>query len=129
MMESPRRTRPRRTGIGVLRALARVQAVLVLAQAALAGQFFAGAATWLDWHERNAYAIFVLALAQLVVALVVWRRRGPAWPVAASGLLVMAIPLQTGLGYARQLAPHVPLGVAIFGLTIWLSVGLPWSTS
>jgi hypothetical protein len=83
-----------------------------------------GHSGWLDWHERNAHLIFILTLTQLLVAVVVWRRSGPAWPIAASGLLVVVILLQTGLGYARQLAFHVPLGVALFGLTIWLLVGL-----
>jgi hypothetical protein len=115
---------PDPAGLGVLRTVTRLQVVLVLAQAALAGQFLSGHPAWLAWHERNAYVIFFLSIAQLVIATTVARRRGPAWPVAVSGLLVVATPLQTGLGYARQLALHVPLGMAVFGLTIWLLVGL-----
>jgi hypothetical protein len=38
-------------------------------------------------------------------------------------LLLVAIVLQVGFGYGRQLAVHVPLGVAIFGTTLWLLIG------
>jgi hypothetical protein len=115
---------PRPTGLGALRTVTWLQAVMVLTQAILAGQFLSGHPAWLAWHERNAYAIFFLTVNQLVVAIIVALRRGPAWPVALSGLLVVLIPFQTGFGYARQLALHVPLGVGLFGLTVWLLVGL-----
>jgi hypothetical protein len=35
----------------------------------------------------------------------------------------LAEELQLGFGYARLLALHVPLGVAIFGLTVAMAVG------
>jgi hypothetical protein len=41
---------------------------------------------------------------------------GPGWPAIASVGLLLAILLQIAMGQAGQLAVHVPLGVAIFGL-------------
>jgi hypothetical protein len=59
----------------------------------------------------------LLALVQAVLAVLVWRPgRGPSWPAIASVGLLVAILLQIAMGQASQLAVHVPLGVAIFGL-------------
>jgi hypothetical protein len=49
---------------------------------------------------------------------------GPAWPTAASRLLLLAVGAQVALGYAHQVDVHVPLGVAILGITVWLLAGL-----
>jgi hypothetical protein len=48
----------------------------------------------------------------------VWRTgRGPGWLVLAGVVLLLAVVVQAGAGYNHQLALHVPLGVAILGLT------------
>jgi hypothetical protein len=107
-----------------LRAIVLLHAVLVLTQAALAGQFLAGHGAWLRVHETNAGIIQLVGLVQLVVAVLLWRPgRGPGWPALASLALLVAEEFQIGFGYARVLALHVPLGVAIFGLTVALLVG------
>ena len=110
-------------GATALRWITRVQAALVFLQAAFAGQFLDGNDVALSLHQGNAELIFWVAIAQLVIAITVWRRRGPGWPAAASLLLLLAITFQLGLGYSRQIAFHVPLGVAIFGTTVWLLLG------
>jgi hypothetical protein len=94
------------------------------AQAPLAGQFLSGNAAARLWHQGNAELIQLVALVQLVAAAVAWARGGPAWPTAASGLLLLAVGAQVALGYTHQVAVHVPLGVAILGLTVWLLAGL-----
>jgi hypothetical protein len=107
-----------------LRAIVLLHAALVLTQAALAGQFLSGHETWLRVHETNAGIIQLVGLVQLVVAVLVWRPGGgPGWPALASLALLLAEEFQIGFGYARLLALHVPLGVAIFGLTVALLVG------
>jgi hypothetical protein len=107
-----------------LRVIVLLHAVLVFVQAAAAGQFLAGNAAWLGVHEANAAIIQLVALVQLVVAILVWRPgRGPGWPALASLALLLAEELQMGFGYARLLGLHVPLGVAIFGLTVVMVVG------
>jgi hypothetical protein len=110
-------------GVAALFWLTSVQAALVFAQAALAGQFLNGNQGALNLHEVNAEVIPLVTIAQLVMAIRVWRRRKVAWPTAAAALLLVAIVLQVGFGYSRQLAVHVPLGVAIFGTTLWLLIG------
>jgi hypothetical protein len=107
-----------------LRAIVLLHAALVLAQAAFAGQFIAGDAAWVRVHEANAGIIHLVAFVQLVVAILVWRPgRGPGWPALASLALLMAEEFQMGFGYARMLGLHVPLGVAIFGLTVAMVIG------
>jgi hypothetical protein len=106
-----------------LRAVALAHAALVLAQAAFAGRYLGGDAASLRLHERNAELIVTLALVQLVLAVLVWRPgRGPGWPALASLVLWLAEVAQMAFGYGRALAVHVPLGVAIFGLTVALTL-------
>jgi cytochrome bd-type quinol oxidase subunit 2 len=118
--------RDRPAPVGVRRpALARAMrlvlwllAVSVLAQAILAGLFLDGHDAWRDWHATSGMVLLpILALVQVVLAVLVWRSgRGPSWPAIASVGLLVAILLQIAMGQASQLAVHVPLGVAIFGL-------------
>ena len=110
-------------GVAALFWLTSVQAALVLTQAALAGQFLNGNQGALNLHAANAEVIPLVTIAQLVVAIRVWRRRKVAWPTAAAAVLLVAIVFQVAFGYGRQLAVHVPLGVAIFGTTLWLLIG------
>ena len=115
-----------RRGLAVrgLRAVVPAHAALVLVQAAFAGRYLSGDAAGLRLHERNAELIVTLALVQLVLAVLVWRPgRGPAWPALASLALWLAEVAQISLGYGRVLSVHVPLGVAIFGLTVALAIG------
>ena len=115
-----------RRGLAVsgLRAVALAHAALVLAQAVFAGRYLSGDAAGLRLHERNAELIVMLAFVQLVLAVLVWRPgRGPAWPALASLALWLAEVAQMSLGYGRVLGVHVPLGVAIFGLTVVLAIG------
>ena len=107
-----------------LRAVVLAHAALVLAQAAFAGRYLSGDAAGLRLHERNAELIVTLAVVQLVLAVLVWRPgRGPAWPALASLALWLAEVAQMSLGYGRVLGVHVPLGMAIFGLTVVLAIG------
>jgi hypothetical protein len=97
---------------------------MVLAQAAFAGRFLAGDAAGLRAHASNAGLIELVGLLQLGLAVVVWRPgRGPGWPALASLALLLAEGFQVGMGYEGRLAVHVPLGVAIFGLTVTVALG------
>jgi len=111
------------------RVVAELLLALVLAQAVVAGQYLFG-----DWsipvHGYMGNASFVLGLVLLGLAVVGRRDRTR---LVLSALLVAALFAQTGLGYVGRETPeaaawHVPLGVAIFGLTAYL-VGRPVAPS
>ncbi|GGR10852.1 hypothetical protein [Streptomyces netropsis] len=114
----------RRWPLRLLRASAVLVLLDTLVQAALAGLFVTGDLDLLAWHAANAAALGALTVVQTAAAVLVWRLlRGPGWPAAASALLVVLVSVQQGLGEARVLAGHMPLGMAVFGcataLTCW----------
>ena len=122
---SPRSVPPtwsgwRRVLAYTLRAVVLVQAALVFWQALLAGRFMTGDAVALTMHELNGTEIVTtIALLQLVLSVLVWRpARGPWWPAVTSVALMAALVAQIGSGFGGRLALHVPLGVAIFGLSV-----------
>ncbi|MEK2479290.1 hypothetical protein [Streptomyces noursei] len=122
-MTAPKR-HERRWPMRLLRGTAVLVLLDTLLQAALAGLFVTGDLDLLAWHAANAGVLSALAVVQTVLAVVVWRRlRGPGWPAAASAMLVALVSVQQGLGEARILAGHMPVGMAIFGcataLTYW----------
>jgi hypothetical protein len=71
----------------------------------------------------GALAVHVLELAQLVAAVLVWRPgRGAGWP-ALVGLAILLLGfVQSAMGGSGVLAVHVPLGMVVFGLSVWLLV-------
>jgi hypothetical protein len=92
-------------------------AVAVFAQAVFAGLFLDGRDGWIGWHAVNGHLLLpLLAVTQVVLAVLVWRRgHGPGHLAASLGLL-LALIVQGGLGETGQVVVHVPLGMAIFGL-------------
>jgi hypothetical protein len=112
---------------GIVRAMQvvlRLLAVAVFAQAVLAGLFLDGGDAWRGWHAINGMLLLpLLALVQVVLAVLLWRRgHGPGWLAIASVGLLAALLVQNVLGQTSQIALHVPLGVAIFGLVGMLLV-------
>ena len=99
----------------------------VLVQAAVAGQFITSRPGLLDLHRLLAEVIPIVAV---VLVVLTWRLRGsgPAGRRALqfSALSLAAIVIQTGLGFAGRSSPaavavHIPLGVALFGMILWVT--------
>jgi len=111
-------TRPaRRWPIIVIRLLAVLVLLQVLIQAALAGGFVTGDVDLLGWHTANAVLLFLTSAALLpATVLLVRPGRGPWWPIVVSVLLWVLILLQIGLGFARLVGLHIPMGMSIMGL-------------
>ncbi|MEV3983568.1 hypothetical protein [Nonomuraea sp. NPDC049758] len=103
------------------KALATLSMLAVLLQAVTAGQLMSGAGAGL--HGAGAGAVHLLGLLQLVAAVLLWRPgRGAGWPALVSlGVLLLGF-LQSMLGGSGAVAAHVPLGMTIFGLSVWLVV-------
>ncbi|MGN9842748.1 hypothetical protein ACTMTI_31950 [Nonomuraea sp. H19] len=107
--------------VTAFKAVTVLNALAVLAQAVTAGLLMSGGGGSL--HGMGASAVHALGLAQLVVAVLMWRpARGPGWP-ALVGLVVLLLGfVQSMLGGSGVVAAHVPLGMALFGLSVWLLV-------
>jgi uncharacterized membrane protein YozB (DUF420 family) len=109
--------------LALFRAVVTCEAALALGQAVLAGSFLSGHYQALDLHALNATATGLTAVAQIVAALLLWRLGGgPSWPFLAGIALFGAEAGQIAMGYARVLAIHVPLGVAIIACTFLMLV-------
>lgn len=126
--EPPETTRPvPGWAVWTLRCLVLLVTVLVLAQPVLAGLFVTGDVGMLELHGITASFLVALVAFQTIAAILVWRPgRGPAWPILASGAAFVVVELQAGLGYARVVAAHIPLGVLLFGLSVALLIAV-WS--
>jgi hypothetical protein len=118
-VQSTARPTGSRPGIAMaLHLVLRLLALLVFAQAVFAGLFLDGNAAWRQWHAINGMLLIpLLALLAVVLAVVLWRSGGPGWIALASLALLLAIIIQNAMGQTSQLAVHIPLGVAILGLT------------
>lgn len=105
-------------------------AVLLCLQPVLAGQFLSGSYSALQLHHDNAdYAGVAVAVAGVCAVLLRWPGGGPWWPMLTCVVLFGLTAAQIVLGLARVLTVHVPLGVAIITIAVWLAVwswrGLP----
>jgi hypothetical protein len=115
----------RRWALVSFRAVVTCEAALALGQAVLAGSFLSGHYGALDLHALNATATGLTALTQIVAAVLLWRPGGgPAWPALACITLFGAEAGQIAMGYARVLALHIPLGVAIIACILLM---LAWA--
>ena len=113
--------------VWTLRALTTLVTALILVQPVLAGLFVTGDVGMLEMHSMTASILVAVIFLQLVAAILVWRPgRGPAWPAGACAALFVTAELQSGMGYARLVAVHIPLGVLLFGLSVALLVAV-WS--
>lgn len=101
-----------------LRATAGLHAVAICLQPVFAGVYLNGSPAGLRMHEPTGLALVFLGLAQLLVATF-WWRAGGRWAAPAASLLITAGEVvQVAMGYTRQLAIHIPLGVALVASTV-----------
>lgn len=108
--------------IWLLRFLVLLHTLIVLAQAASAGTFLDGEPSALRLHQLTGTSVItVVSVLQLIVAVICWRRQQrAAWFALAAAGLFVADMIQIGLGFTDRLALHVPVGVAIFGVSLTL---------
>jgi uncharacterized membrane protein len=131
----PETSRPAadRTGTALFSALIGLAAVAVLLQGLWAGIFLEhdgrreAASRWIDVHARGGEVALVLAVFATLAAF--WKLRGRRDLWIGSAVLVVLLALEAYLGGAIRddgqdslTAVHVPLGMAIMGLVVWLPV-------
>jgi len=106
------------------RAVIGIFTILVLVQAALAGQFLNGQPGLKEAHQLLAVALFPVLAVALVVLAVVGRKSAGSALLGISVALLLLTVAQTGLGFVGRerlgaASIHIPLGVALFGLGMY----------
>ena len=107
-----------------LRIVAAIVVALVLVQAFLAGRGWFINRDAIELHGYVGNVTFLAVLGQaLLVYLTGYRGRTHSLLLGLSGLLVLLVTAQIGLGYSgreslQAAAWHVPNGVLIFGLSV-----------
>lgn len=125
LQERPVRQRRPRVTLVLLRIMLVLHSVLVGAQPILAGYFLSGEADAMAWHGPIGSSVFLIALIQLVAAvLYFWPGGGRLWPALVTVGLFVAELVQLIFGYLQNFAVHVPLGTAIVITVLWMTV---WS--
>lgn len=106
----------------VLRTFITLSVVMVLIQAVLAGQIIDGDESMVRLHGMGGGFVHVLGILQVIAAILVWRPgRGSVWPLVASVVILLAGFVQSATGGSGNVILHVPLGVLIFGLLVWMT--------
>jgi hypothetical protein len=106
---------------GTFRVLATLLTVLIFVQPVLAGLFITGNVAMLSMHSANATLIDLVSLVLVVAGVLVWRPgHGSPRLMILSIVAFVLILAQTGFGYARSLAFHIPLGVLLFTFAVLL---------
>lgn len=124
-------TAPRgpRVTLWLLRAATSAFLLAVLAQPVLAGRYLSGEFDALGVHALNARAVILLSMVVAAASLLfATLGRGRFWPLPVAVALFLGAGFQTGSGYARQLALHIPLGVVIVTAAVLLAVAV-WRPS
>lgn len=108
----------------VFRLLALPQAILFVLQPISIGSFLQGSWAAFDLHSVTGGVLVPVTMLTGVVGLLLAVLARSVW----LGLAVLALgfltTMQVGIGHAGLVSVHVPLGVALVGLAVWMSV---WS--
>lgn len=105
----------------LLRLVFGLHAAVAVAQPVSAGLYLSGDLDAISLHSTLGGTLIVVGfLAMVAATLHWWPGRGPAWPSAATLLLLVAEVMEVALGYSRTLGLHIPLGVGVVGLTVVL---------
>lgn len=91
--------------------------VAVLAQALFAGLFVTGDIGFLDMHSVNAMVVAFAAVLWIIASLVL---RAPRRFVVAGVITAVVTVAQLGIGFARIIPLHIPVGVAMFAMGVRL---------
>jgi hypothetical protein len=106
----------------VLRVVAVTHAVAVCLQPVLAGVYLNGSGAAMRMHEPIGLGVSFLAIGQVVASALYWRSGGRLAAVGVSLLLLIAESVQIAMGYSRQLALHIPLGITIVAIACAFAV-------
>ncbi|GAB3808585.1 hypothetical protein GCM10028798_34770 [Humibacter antri] len=102
----------------VLRAIVGLHLVAIIGQPVFAGMLLAGDHEALSLHRIGADVVTGIGYAQVIVAVVVWRRLRVLWPLATSVAIAVSETLQYYVGMHGPIWVHIPLGVFIVAAVV-----------
>lgn len=102
------------------RLLAVLLAALFVLQPISIGSFLQGNWAAFDMHSLVGALLVPLTMITGVVGLVLAVLARRVWPGVGVVALLMLTTFQVGMGHTRLLVVHVPLGVALVALAVWL---------
>ena len=111
--------------LAALRLVAATHAIAICLQPVVAGVYLNGSGGALRIHEPVGMAVATIAIVQLLVATIWWRSGGRLLAPAVTLLITLGEGFQVAMGYTRQLAIHIPLGIALVASAVAFAV---WTT-
>ncbi len=120
--ERPRRRRFFLVCLVLLRIITLIHAVMCIAQPITMGQYLAGNLDILTWHGVVGDGIVFLSLLMIMIAVLYAIAGGRVWIAVLAPTLFLVEGFQVGMGWARQLGIHVPLGVGVVVLSVLLAI-------
>jgi uncharacterized membrane protein len=111
--------------LAALRLVAATHAIAICLQPVLAGVYLNGSGAALRLHGPIGVGLTIAGLVQLLIAMIYWRAGGRLLAPVVTLLITLGEGLQVGMGYSRQLALHIPLGIALVAgavaFAVWTS--------
>jgi len=108
-----------------LRLVAGLHAVAICLQPVFAGLYLNGSGAAMRMHEPTGLALTFTGLLQLLIATIWWRNGGRLLAPVVTLLITLGEVVQIAMGYSRQLAIHIPLGIALVGTAVAFAL---WTT-
>ncbi len=109
--------------LGLWRVALLLLTAAVASQPVTMGLYLSGRYPMIGLHSAMGSALAAVALLVAALSLLYALAGGRVWVVPVSVVLFLATGFQIGMGYARNLALHLPLGVGILAgallLTVW----------
>ena len=110
--------------LGSWRVVLLLLVAMVVSQPVTMGLYLSGRFPMIDLHRTLGSAVAAVALLGAALAVAYAVAGGRVWVVPVQVVLFLATGMQIGAGYVRNLALHLPLGVAVCSGAILLAA---WS--
>lgn len=105
-----------------LRLVLLLQGLLAAFQPVLAGSFMSGNYDALTVHAGNGGSMIMVTFLALGVTVIHAIAGSRLWPVGVHLSLLIAVTMQVAVGHSRNLALHIPLGVTLVAVMVWLAI-------
>ncbi|GAB3740861.1 hypothetical protein [Microlunatus parietis] len=125
----PTAPRPKRrpffvVSLVLLRVFAVLHVIFAIMQPITIGQYLSGSYGMLAQHSIFGHLLSAASFLLGVTAIMYAVAGGRVWIAAVAAPLWLVENVQVGMGYARLLGVHVPLGVGLVTLAVVLAIGV-----